>query len=303
VAAFADRTGVSVASVGRARALAWLRSRTPGLPRSGLIALIVLAVGLVASVHVVPRDPLSATAVGTAGWTASLPSVPASDEPSLVADSPKLRIETDGPGAEVSIDGRSYGTTPVTADTLGVGEHQVVIRSAGRTVRQAVTLEAGTNTTLVVPIGAVVPGRTTRSATSTSGWLQVRSPMDVSVLVGDRLLGTGRAGPISLPAGSHTLEFRDEQLGYEDLRTVTVPAGRTTTIDIPAPSGRLNVNALPWAEVWVDGRRVGETPLANLELSAGRHEVILRHPTLGEHRRQVIVAAGGPTRLSLDLRK
>lgn len=39
-------------------------------------------------------------------------------------------------------------------------------------------------------------------------------------------------------------------------------------------TGTLSVNAQPWAEVWVDGKYQGETPL-ELELSAGRHRTVL----------------------------
>jgi hypothetical protein len=65
----------------------------------------------------------------------------------------------------------------------------------------------------------------------------------------------------------------------------------------------LNVNALPWANVWLDGRAIGETPLANLRVSAGRHELIFRHPELGERRVTTIVEAGVATRVTADLRQ
>ena len=39
--------------------------------------------------------------------------------------------------------------------------------------------------------------------------------------------------------------------------------------------GRLELNAVPWAEVYVDGRHRGETPLQRLELEAGTHHVRL----------------------------
>jgi hypothetical protein len=65
----------------------------------------------------------------------------------------------------------------------------------------------------------------------------------------------------------------------------------------------LSLNASPWAEVFVDGERIGETPIGNLSRPIGRHEVIFRHPQLGEHREVVVVTASGPTRLGVDLRK
>ena len=53
------------------------------------------------------------------------------------------------------------------------------------------------------------------------------------------------------------------------------------------PNGTLSINAQPWAEVWVDGERVGETPIGNLSRRIGTHEVLFRHPDLGERRETV----------------
>jgi len=45
-----------------------------------------------------------------------------------------------------------------------------------------------------------------------------------------------------------------------------------------APSVSVNVNATPWAMIEVDGREVGETPLADLVLSEGEHRFVARFP-------------------------
>jgi serine/threonine-protein kinase len=63
-------------------------------------------------------------------------------------------------------------------------------------------------------------------------------------------------------------------------------------------SGRVSVNAEPWAEVWIDDRNIGETPLAHVEVPAGEHEVVFRHPDFGERRQRVIVRADEVTRAS-----
>jgi eukaryotic-like serine/threonine-protein kinase len=63
------------------------------------------------------------------------------------------------------------------------------------------------------------------------------------------------------------------------------------------------VNALPWADVWLDGRHIGETPLANVKASAGAHELLLRHPELGEVRQSVVVKSGQPTRVTVSMKK
>ena len=77
----------------------------------------------------------------------------------------------------------------------------------------------------------------------------------------------------------------------------------TTTFKVEWPKGTVAVNAVPWAEVWIDGDRIGETPIGNLSLPIGPHEIVFRHPELGELHHAVTVTLNTPARVSVDLRK
>jgi len=48
---------------------------------------------------------------------------------------------------------------------------------------------------------------------------------------------------------------------------VQVSPGETIPVSVTLPNGNVSMNALPWAEVLVDGQAAGTTPLANLALS------------------------------------
>ena len=50
------------------------------------------------------------------------------------------------------------------------------------------------------------------------------------------------------------------------------------------PRGTVNINAQPWAEVWIDGKKMGETPLANLSIPLGVREIVFKHPQFGERK-------------------
>ena len=73
--------------------------------------------------------------------------------------------------------------------------------------------------------------------------------------------------------------------------------------DAASPLGLLHIDANPWAEVWIDGSRVGETPLGNVPLHIGTHRVILRHPQLGERRQIASVTVDGPTHINVDMKQ
>ncbi|MBL8921216.1 MAG: protein kinase [Myxococcaceae bacterium] len=67
--------------------------------------------------------------------------------------------------------------------------------------------------------------------------------------------------------------------------------------------GALVLDATPWAEVTVDGRRVGETPLANVSVPPGLHTLVFRNPETGKSvRRVVTVYPGQRVSAKVDLR-
>jgi hypothetical protein len=65
----------------------------------------------------------------------------------------------------------------------------------------------------------------------------------------------------------------------------------------------VNLNASPWAEVFIDGERVGDTPIGNLAVPIGPHEIVFRHPQFGERRHAVSVTAGVPVRISVEMKQ
>ncbi len=66
--------------------------------------------------------------------------------------------------------------------------------------------------------------------------------------------------------------------------------------------GTLTVQALPWADVYLDGARVGRTPLRDRRVPSGSHELTLRCPPLGrEITRTVRIGDGATTRVSANL--
>jgi hypothetical protein len=206
-----------------------------------------------------------------------------------------VHIQTDPPRLSVSIDGLDRGSSPVTVNGLEPGDHQVVVRGGRGVVRQRVTVQAGNTTSLVIsPVesNAVVPG-----------WLAVNSPVTLQLREGGRLIGTTEAERLMLPIGDHSIELSNESLGYSSVRRFNVAAGKTTRATVELPMGTLSINALPWAEVWLDGERMGQTPIANLARRLGTHEVVFRHPQFGERRATVTVTARQPARIGLDMRR
>jgi hypothetical protein len=208
----------------------------------------------------------------------------------------QIQIRTEPAGAQVSVDGVPRGRSPLLVDGIAPGEHLVTLESSFGTVKQTVTVAAATTASLVVPL-------TANEGAPLSGWVSVSTPVDVQIFENKQLLGTSQSDRLMVSAGRHDLEIVNEPLGYRVVKTVQVPPGKVTPIKIDWPKGTIAVNAVPWAEVWIDGERIGDTPIGNVSLPIGPHELVFRHPELGELRHAATVTANAPARVSVDMRK
>lgn len=192
---------------------------------------------------------------------------------------------------------RTPVTAPLPAPAVSASPAPRVSADA-RTVAAAAATVAAPG---APPAGAVVASSstaTTEGAIDGIGRVRVVSAVPLQVIEGGRVIGTSGDRPLRLPPGVHTLQLSNNALGYRTTERVRIDAGRQANLTIVLPSGTVNVNAQPWAQVLIDGASVGDTPLANLSLVIGDHEVLFRHPQLGERRQRVVVKAGALTRVS-----
>ena len=102
---------------------------------------------------------------------------------------------------------------------------------------------------------------------------------------------------------SARFEFVNSAIGYRTRRVVEIKAGQITSVTMTVPNGTLNINAVPWAGVWIDGNAFGDTPLGNLSIAPGEHDIVFRHPQLGERHEKAIVRADRPTRVTVNLQQ
>jgi PEGA domain len=216
------------------------------------------------------------------------------------ADTPstgQLQVQTQPAGAKVIVDGVDRGIAPTTVTELTPGDHELVLQAGTASVKQMVTIQAGVTASFVTPIA-----NGDSSAGPVSGWVTVKAPVTVELREGGRLLGSSDSDRVMIAAGRHEVELVNETLGYRATRVIQVTAGKVAPISVDLPNGTVNLNASPWAEVWIDGQRVGETPIGNLSVPIGPHEVIFRNPQLGEKRHAISVTLAGPVRLSVDMK-
>ena len=210
----------------------------------------------------------------------------------------ELRIRTEPLGAAVTVDGRYVGRSPVSVGDLAPGPHTVVLKHDAGSATEQVLIEPGKTAALFVPLAA-----RPAPAGAAAGWISIAAaPLDVQLFEDGRFLGSSRIDRIMLPTGRHELDIVNDALGYQERRVVQVTTGQVSSIRLNWPTGNLSINAVPWAQAFVDGMSVGETPIANMKVPIGPHEILFRHPQLGERRVPVTVTSRETAKVGIDLR-
>lgn len=213
--------------------------------------------------------------------------------PGPAAATGSLSVTADVAGATVTVDGAVRGRAPVTISDLAPGNHEVVVRSGATSSRRSVSIQPGATASLVIT------GVPTQTAW---GWISLDTPVPMQVLEGGAIVGTSEIGRILLSPGTHELTLLAEPFGFRQTTSISVAAGRQTDVPLTLPYVPISINALPWADVWIDGVHIGETPLAGVTQPIGDHEIVFRHPQLGEKRLMARVSVQGTPRISVDMR-
>jgi hypothetical protein len=198
-----------------------------------------------------------------------------------------VQVTTTPAGARVTVDGKPRGVTPVTVSDLSPGNHQVALESSAGTVRRTVTVAANQTATLEESIF--------------SGWLAVYAPFEIVISEANRVLRPDERGQVLLPPGLHDLRVSNRTLGYEATWNVEIKPGETTNLRVTPEPSKLTVTSPEAAEVWVDGTKVGDTPLNAAPIPLGTHDVLVKRASGGE-RRYTITVGAKPFTLNADFR-
>jgi serine/threonine protein kinase len=220
------------------------------------------------------------------------------------------------PGATLTIDGEKRA--PGAAHQVPAGRHRIEAKAPGRrpvlldvdvhpgaTVRERLDLpwSVGHLRLESLPPGAAVPLNGEAAGVTP---LDLDVPLDRTATL--RLSSKGYANltrdilPSQWVAASP--EARLGAAGEADSRQ---PEMRLQLTLEPLGRGLLTVGATPWAQIFVDGERRGDTPLRRLPLSAGSHALRLycpppSCPEAREFRQNITIEPGREVRRVVDFR-
>ena len=194
---------------------------------------------------------------------------------------------------------------------------------AGREFTDAAISDASTQTPTPTPAAPTAAPAPVVPPAASAGRLTVRTtPAGARVFVDGRDHGRTPASLRDLPRGAHRVRLVREGYETEERRVVinashpaqalTVALARTPQAEsptrargaTPAPAGSLSVDSRPpGANVFIDGKLAGATPLVVPQIGAGEHAVRLEHDGYQPWSSSVRIVSGERNRVTASLEK
>ncbi len=228
---------------------------------------------------------------------------------SLMADAPdtgNLLVSSNVTGAMVFVDGVKRDAAPALVEKLTVGVHMVEVRAEGyETARKEVTVEKEKTAKLTVELTV-----DKAAVAATTGTIQVLAePKGVEVLVDGASQGDAPVKVAELAEGTHIVEGKKAGFETAELK-VEIKKGEFKTVKltlkekaVPASSGKLQVSSnVKGANVALDGKDVGKTPLLMDKVVPGPHVIRIYGEGYQELYKTVAVNAGQTTEVMADLK-
>jgi serine/threonine-protein kinase len=139
-------------------------------------------------------------------------------------------------------------------------------------------------------------------AKKSTGFISVTTEPPADIFLGKNKLGRGSIQRAKVPAGKHKLRVVLRK-GTQRTLAVRIKRGEHIEKSVAFGSGTLRIVVLPWANVWVDGKKKGQTPLPAIDLLEGSHKVRLANDQIGKDLTKTVrVRPGKESLIKLDWR-
>jgi hypothetical protein len=219
-------------------------------------------------------------------------------------DTGTLSVTSSPPGADIYLDEQYWGYTPATIGNVVQGGHTLRLRLAGyQDWPGTVSIAGGKTTTLhavMIPVSSPTGGDIVVTSSPSGAAIYLDGTYWGRTVSSDAVDVTG------VVPGPHTVILTME--GYKAYETgVTVNPGQTvrvsaTLVSQSGTTGAIVVASSPsGADVYLDNRYLGVTPLTQTGIDAGTHSVMLTMGGYTDWTSSVQVAAGQTAQVTASM--
>lgn len=251
----------------------------PRRSRAGLVAaLAVASLGLLGGLGFAAVKGGSALGLGA----------PATGSVAITAAGPGgAKVD----GLRVLVDGAvKCDSAPCKLANLSAGTHFVSAEAPGyaTTAARAISVERGGDAALHIDLSPTAPLAAAAPAAAAKPEAQATPVAE---------LKAEEAAPRAQPAVAKA--DKSAKTDKAEKKDAKKDDAKKAVADDAAGQGTLNINSIPVANVVLDGRPVGSTPLVGLKVSPGPHSVVFIHPEQGRKSAGATVKAGATSTVAV----
>lgn len=216
-------------------------------------------------------------------------------EARLVSSFGSLAVTTDPTGAEIYLDGKPLGPSPVTIDAVMKGYHTILAkREDCDDVTETVTIKPETRYT------------THLNMVSIYGSLNIIStPVGADIFLDGNQVGTSPLKLDRIKRGTYQISARST-CHAEAQQEAVVPGEGVVDIalDLASVCGGVQITSdPPGALIYLDGQKIGETPLERASLRQGKQALRMEKEGYPPHKETISIVAGKKTQVAVALSK
>ncbi len=204
-----------------------------------------------------------------------------------------VEIDSNPKGADVILDGKEAGKTPITLTGLTYGQHMIVVKKDGY-VQYSTSLNVNSTEKKILQV----------NLTPFSGELKVYSnPSVAEVYLDNVLLGYTPFDKSGISVGEHTLKIvKDAYNPWEQKIVVKKDMAKKVVVDLTR-LGTLKLSSLPFdgSKVYIDGVYRGDTPL-NITLPIGTHKIVFKMDGYSDKEKTITLLSGDVKDITIDMR-
>lgn len=221
-----------------------------------------------------------------------------------------LSITTTPDSAAVRLNGKFQGYSPLPQRLVKAGTIDLLIQKKNYAEIDT-TLSLPEDETLsfafaLTPLAPSAPARIDSTpAQAATGAVEITAlPEGVAIFYKGARVGKTRYANAAFALGAHKFRLRRE--GYHDSTlTLTVLEGKTASAQVMLRPviGVLKILVHPYGSIYVDNQLLAENADQehSVSVAAGRHKIMVVHPTWGRREREITVKPDQPNEVFFDL--
>jgi tRNA A-37 threonylcarbamoyl transferase component Bud32 len=231
-------------------------------------------------------DDKEVTVAVSAGQTINV------DEP-LNIKTGSITVNSDPSGAEVYLDNTDKGSTPMTVYDVPVGSHIIKLKKENYDdILKTITVTSGTNI------------RITENLKIKKNNINVdSSPSGAEVYLDDTYKGNTPITIPDVPVGEHKIKLRKKNYYESREITVIVTPEKSTPVSEPLihEKGSLMISSPSDADVYLDDRPKGKTPITIPDIPTGTYILVLKKSGYADYSSSVEINVDKETEIAISM--